>query len=220
MAISKKASPLAAEKIPTPKPPKNAKAAVSKAIKPPTGKFDSSTLSKFKKAHNLGVNAGFKDQTWLPLSQAFNNVIKLPGLPKGQITLLRGLSDTGKSTALWEAAVESQRQGDLVIFIITELKFTWDRLIKLGFQTDQEVDLPGQQLSESLEGLGVFGHLAGPALVAGHYLNQWLQGSDKPSNALLPPGHRWEWSALRQSWRAVKDAPRAPLQYQRHPIPY
>lgn len=139
MATTKKTSPLAADKEAAPKPPKNAKVAVSKAIKN-VGKFDSATLSKFKKAHNLGANAGFKEQTWLPLSPAFNEVIKLPGLPKGQITLLRGLSDTGKSTALWEAAVEAQRQGDLVVFIITELKFTWDRLTKLGFQTDQEVD--------------------------------------------------------------------------------
>jgi hypothetical protein len=120
-----------------PKPPKNAKAAVSKAIK---AGFDSSTLSKFKKSHNLGANSGYKEQSWLPLSPAFNEVIGLPGLPKGQITLFRGLSDTGKSTALWEAATEAQRQGDLVIFIITELKFSWDRLTKLGFVIDQGVD--------------------------------------------------------------------------------
>ena len=129
----------AAKKETEVKPPKNAKAAVSMAIKPGK-KFDSATLSKFKKAHNLSVNAGFKPDAWLPLSPAFNKVIELPGLPKGQITLLRGLSDTGKSTALWEAAVEAQRQGDLVVFIITELKFSWDRLIKLGFETTEEVD--------------------------------------------------------------------------------
>lgn len=152
MADTKKSSPLVEGSIKTnvkkatktteagaPPAPKlkNAKAALGKAVK---GGFDSSTLNKFKKAHNLGVNSGFKAQEWIPLSPAFNEVIKLPGLPKGQITLLRGLSDTGKSTALWEAAVEAQRQGDLVIFIITELKFSWDRLIKLGFETRQEVD--------------------------------------------------------------------------------
>lgn len=132
-------TPTAKKDSSTEKPPKNTKVAVSKAIKS-TGKFDSGLLAKFKKANNLGANAGFKEQAWLPLSPAFNEVIGLPGLPKGQITLLRGLSDTGKSTALWEAAVEAQRQGDLVVLIITELKFSWDRLKKLGFQTTEEVD--------------------------------------------------------------------------------
>lgn len=121
------------------KEPKNAKAAISNAIKGP-GKFDSALLAKFKKSNNLGGNSGFKEQEWYPLSPAFNKVIGLPGIPKGQITLFRGLSDTGKSTALWEAAIEAQRQGDLVTFIITELKFSWDRLIKMGFQTTEEVD--------------------------------------------------------------------------------
>lgn len=128
-----------AEAPPAPKPAKNAKVAVSRAIKS-EGKFDSKLLDKFKKAKNIGLNAGFKEQEWYPLSPAFNKVIGLPGIPKGQITLLRGLSDTGKSTALWEAATEAQRQGDLVVFIITELKFSWDRLIKLGFQTEQVAD--------------------------------------------------------------------------------
>ena len=126
-------------KAEAPKPAKNAKVAVSRAIGTP-GKFDSKLLDKFKKTKNISLNAGFKPQEWYPLSPAFNKVIGLPGIPKGQITLFRGLSDTGKSTALWETAVEAQRQGDLVVFIITELKFSWDRLIKLGFQTEEGVD--------------------------------------------------------------------------------
>lgn len=121
------------------KEPKNAKVAVSNAIKE-TSKFNAGPLDRFKKSNNLVNNAGFKADTWLPLSPAFNKAIELPGLPKGYIVMLRGLSDTGKSTALWEAAVEAQRQGDLVVLIINEMKFSWDRLIKLGFQTDQEVD--------------------------------------------------------------------------------
>ena len=139
--VKKNVEGLKAAPPPAPKPAKNAKVAVSRAINGDgKAKFNSALLSKFKKANNLGANSGFKPQGWYPLSPAFNKVIGLPGLPKGQITLLRGLSDTGKSTALWEAATEAQRQGDLVVFIITELKFSWDRLIKLGFQTTEEVD--------------------------------------------------------------------------------
>lgn len=81
-----------------------AKAVVGEVIKATgdnKGKgFDSKSLEKFKKANNLSTTSGFKKQTWIPLSPAFNNLIGLPGLPEGQITILRGLSDTGKSTAL------------------------------------------------------------------------------------------------------------------------
>jgi hypothetical protein len=104
------------------------------------GKFNSELLNKFKKSHNLSNNSVFKPQEWIPVSPAFSKAVGLPGLPKGHITLLIGLSDTGKSTTLFEAAAGAQKQGDLVVFIINEMKFSWDRVRKLGFQVDETVD--------------------------------------------------------------------------------
>ena len=69
-------------------------AAVSAEIK---SKFD---LNKFKSSKGLDKNVKFKEQEWTPLSPAFQEVTGVPGIPMGHITLLRGHSDTGKTTAL------------------------------------------------------------------------------------------------------------------------
>lgn len=127
---SKKPSPLATQI--EPKPSKNAKSAVSKAIKN-VGKFN---LKDFKIGKNLGTNTTWKPKEWLPLSPAFNDAISLPGLFVGGINILRGHSDTGKTLAMVEAAKAAQKAGKLPVFIITEMKWKWDRAIDMGFQAD------------------------------------------------------------------------------------
>ena len=93
---------------------------VSKAIK---GTFD---LEKFKTAKFLSQPVKFKPQSWIPLSKAFQDTLSIPGIPMGHITLLRGHSDTGKTTAMLEAAVAAQKMGVLPVFIITEMKWNCD----------------------------------------------------------------------------------------------
>ena len=56
-------------------------------------------------------NNTFKEQEWIPLSPAWQEMVSLPGVPLGHITLLRGHSDTGKTTALLEVAVNAQKNG-------------------------------------------------------------------------------------------------------------
>jgi len=58
----------------------------------------------------------------------------------GHITLLRGHSDTGKTTALLEAAVAAQKMGVLPVFIITEMKWNWDHAQQMGFEIEPVVD--------------------------------------------------------------------------------
>ena len=65
------------------------------------------SLDKFKEKKLLTGNVRFKDQTWIPLSKAFQEVTSIPGIPMGHIVMLRGHSDTGKTTALLEAAVSA-----------------------------------------------------------------------------------------------------------------
>ena len=109
--------------------------AISGAVK---GNFN---LESFKKSKNLSNNqVTFKDQRWIPLSAAFQDVLSLPGIPMGHITLLRGHSDTGKTTALIEAAVSAQKMGVLPVFIITEMKWNWDHARQMGFQMEEVVD--------------------------------------------------------------------------------
>ena len=59
------------------------------------------SLDKFKKNKGLAnTSIKFKEQRWIPLSKAFQEITSIPGIPEGHITLLRGHSDTGKTTAL------------------------------------------------------------------------------------------------------------------------
>lgn len=113
---------------------KSLNGAVSSAIK---GTID---LEKFKKGKNLSAGVVFKEQRWIPLSQAFQDTLQIPGIPIGHITLLRGHSDTGKTTALLEAAVSAQKMGVLPVFIITEMKWDWNHAREMGFEFEEVAD--------------------------------------------------------------------------------
>jgi len=58
----------------------------------------------------------------------------------GHIVLLRGHSDTGKTTALLEAAVSAQKRNILPVFIITEMKWSWDHAKMMGMEVNEIVD--------------------------------------------------------------------------------
>src|SRR5210317_1908794 len=98
-------------------------------------------LSNFKKKKGYSnASVKFKEQGWIPLSQAFQDITSLPGIPTGHITLLRGHSDTGKTTALLEAAVNAQKMGILPVFIISEMKWSWEHAREMGLQFNEVVD--------------------------------------------------------------------------------
>jgi hypothetical protein len=117
---------------------KSVNATVSQAIK---GNFN---LDSFKKTKNLSsTSVKFKDQKWIPVSKAFQDALQIPGIPIGHITLLRGHSDTGKTTALLEAAVSAQKMGILPVFIITEMKWSWDHARQMGLEFNEVADKDG-----------------------------------------------------------------------------
>jgi len=108
---------------------------ISSAVK---GTFN---LDNFKQAKNLSsTSIKMKEQTWIPLSKAFQDCLSIPGLAIGHINLLRGHSDTGKTTALLEAAVSAQRMGILPVFIITEMKWNWEHAIQMGLEVKMKVN--------------------------------------------------------------------------------
>lgn len=115
-------------------------AAASIAVKD-KGNFD---LNKFKNSKHLSNNSKYKEQTWIPISPALQDIISLPGIPEGQITLLRGHSDTGKTTAMLEIAINAQKKGTLPVFIITEMKWSWEHAITMGLQVEAMKDESGE----------------------------------------------------------------------------
>ena len=88
----------------------------------------------------LNSNVKFKEQRWIPLSTAFQDVTSVPGIPMGHIVLLRGHSDTGKTTAMIEAAVSAQKMGVLPVFIVTEMKWNWEHAVQMGLHVNEIVD--------------------------------------------------------------------------------
>ena len=101
-------------------------------------------LGNFKKKKGFAnASVKFKEQGWIPLSKAFQDITSLPGIPTGHITLLRGHSDTGKTTALIEAAVNAQKQGILPVFIVTEMKWSWEHAKEMGLEFEEVTDANG-----------------------------------------------------------------------------
>ena len=97
-------------------------------------------LDKFKEKKLLNSTVKFKEQKWIPFSEALQDSTSLPGAAMGHINLLRGHSNTGKTTALLELAINAQKMGILPVFIITEMKWSWEHAKQMGFQVEDVVD--------------------------------------------------------------------------------
>ena len=105
----------------------------SNAVRKPTPKKKFS-LDDFKK--KIGAEkVPSKPLQWIPIDDALKEATGMPGVPKGYVTLFRGYSNTGKSTALMRAIVNAQKIGDLPIIIDTEnnIDIGNKRLTLMGF---------------------------------------------------------------------------------------
>ena len=112
--------------------------AASAGVKASSKNFD---LKRFKKSKYLaGASVKFKPQEWIPASEALQDILSLPGIPHGHITLIRGHSDTGKTTQLLEVAVEAQKKGIMPVFIITEMKWNWEHAMQMGLEVEEVAD--------------------------------------------------------------------------------
>jgi len=81
-----------------------------------------------------------KPLQWIPIDDGLKEATGMPGVPKGYVTLFRGYSNTGKSTALMRSIVNAQKMGDFVIIIDTEnnIDVGNKRLTMMGFDWDGE----------------------------------------------------------------------------------
>jgi len=100
-------------------------------LRKPTAK-KSFSLDDFKKKSG-GVDVPDKPLRWIPSSKSLQTSTGLPGFPMGYISLARGFSNTGKSTAICEGIVNAQKMGVLPILIDTENNIGRERLRKMGF---------------------------------------------------------------------------------------
>ena len=98
-------------------------------------KNDFSSLKK-----KFSTSAKYKPQRFFDLGSDFLDAVGLPGPAIGHLNMLLGHSDTGKTTALLEAAVSAQKAGVLPVFITTEMKWNWEHAIQMGLQIEQTTD--------------------------------------------------------------------------------
>jgi hypothetical protein len=97
-------------------------------------------LDSFKKQNNMDNTIKEKELSWIPLSDAFYDATKVPGIARGFFTSFRGFSNTGKSTAMYEAVVGAQKIGDLSVIIDTETNWNWEHAKNIGVEFEEVVN--------------------------------------------------------------------------------
>lgn len=109
------------------------------------------TISDFKAKLGLnissasnkgGLNASNADKPmeWLIMPQAYQDALKLPGIPMGYISTIIGHSNTGKSTLVNHAIVAAQRQGLIPVIYDTENNFDFKYAMDMGMEAEPVYD--------------------------------------------------------------------------------
>jgi hypothetical protein len=93
-------------------------------------------IKKFKEEKGLN-DVKDKPLGWVVLPQAFEDAVKIPGLPIGYFTVVRGKNNTGKSTIKLCAIAAAQRMGTLPIIYETESNFPWDHARMCGMEFEE-----------------------------------------------------------------------------------
>jgi hypothetical protein len=105
------------------------------------------SLSDLKAEMGLNKAGSYKSLEWIPFSSpALQELLGIPGIPCGHITLLRGGSNTSKTTCLLEIAINAQKMGKIPVFIITEMKWNWEHAKSMGFEFTEEFDNDGNMI--------------------------------------------------------------------------
>lgn len=86
------------------------------------------------KMSDLKLSSAEKETEFIILPQAFENATKLPGIPRGYLTIVTGWSNTGKSTIKNCLIAACQKQGILPIIFETEGNFDWKYAIDCGVE--------------------------------------------------------------------------------------
>jgi recombination protein RecA len=92
-------------------------------------------LNEYKKSIQV-ADTPLKMDLYVQLNDALQSVLGLPGLPLGHITQIFGKSDSGKTSLVFHAVAQAQKQGILCVLIITEGKVSLDRMKLMGINVD------------------------------------------------------------------------------------
>ena len=102
------------------------------------------SVSNFKKDLGIAVetvddiaksNAN-KEMEWIIMPEAYQDALRLPGIPMGYVSGVRGWSDTGKSTLKNCLIAGAQRQGILPVIFETESNFDFQYAQDCGMNVE------------------------------------------------------------------------------------
>lgn len=95
-------------------------------------------LDAYKKSIKV-ADTVLKKDSFVVLDECLQAVIGMPGIPLGHITQVFGKSDSGKTSLMFHAAAQAQKQGVLPVMVITEGKVDWDRAKEMGFDKNSAI---------------------------------------------------------------------------------
>ena len=102
----------------------------------------------------LKSSSADKKLEWILMPKAFQDVVKLPGIPQGYVTTILGHSNTGKSTLLNHAIVSAQKQGLIPVIYDTENNFDFSYAISMGMEAEPIYgDVVDEETGEVHEGI-------------------------------------------------------------------
>ena len=96
-------------------------------------------IRAFKEKNGL-IGAVEKEPKWIVLPEAFQKATKLPGIPCGYVSRVRGKSNTGKSTIKLELIKACQEQGYLPVVFELENNFAWKQAKEVGVEISEGID--------------------------------------------------------------------------------
>jgi len=92
------------------------------------------------------VDVVYKPDEDIILQKEVSEAIGMPGLRKGTMSVAYGLSNSGKTNLMIQAAVQAQRQGVVPILIITENKMDWTHAQNQGLDISKSAAIIREDL--------------------------------------------------------------------------
>jgi hypothetical protein len=135
------------------------------------------------KMSELKMSSAEKETEFIVLPKAFEDALKLPGIPKGYLTIATGWSNTGKSTIKNCLIAACQREGIVPVVFETEGNFDWKYAIDCGVQaTPIYGEIVDDETGEVTEGIidyeGDFYYLDGKTLAEKYGKRDYQTGKE------------------------------------------
>lgn len=115
------------------------------------------TFASFKEKMgftSMKSSSADKPMEWFLMPKAYQDVLKLPGLPMGHIVTVLGHSNTGKSTLINHAIVAAQKQGYIPVIYDTENNFSFPFAISMGMEAEPVYgDIVDEETGEVTNGI-------------------------------------------------------------------